>query len=120
MKVLVKVVMNQAEINKANETNSQNEQKRNFYKANPEAEKETITDVKVPKPDIKKQPMLFDLAKVEMATIGDAGMIQIVYDGRAINTDYDEEVWKQIESRFDEQTNNYFNNCRNMTCSCKN
>jgi hypothetical protein len=117
MKVLVKVVMNQAEINAAHSTNQENTHKRALHKADPEEMTETLIDLPSPEPVIEKQPMLFDLAKVEMATIGDAGMIQIVYDGRAINTDYDKDVWAKLESRFDEEANQY---CKNALCAHNN
>jgi hypothetical protein len=127
MKVYVKVVMNQAEINKAQaeidtaiRTNTENEQKRNFYKANPEAEKETLIDVKVPalpKPKIVDQPLLFDLNKVSLVTIGDAGMIYFVYEGKGHSTENKKEVWEKFESRFDEQANQY---CKNALCAHNN
>lgn len=103
MKLFLKVVMNQAEINKAEAANQQNEAKRSFYKANPSAEQEELVDVLVPKPIIEEKPLLIDLdEKITLATIGDAGMIQIKYDGHLFNAVYDQQAWEKLEERFDD------------------
>jgi len=108
MKVFVKVVMNQAEINAANQHNQRNAQIREQQKLQKGAAKKhfvPVEDVEVPEQIIDKKPMFLDLSKVVLASIGDAGMIQIIYEGLngAINTDYDEEIWAQLEQRFTEK-----------------
>lgn len=120
MKVQVKVVMNAKAINEATKAADEAKALNQRYanQRSQEAQKpknqrttlipEDIAIIEAPEKEIVLQPMLLDASGVKLATIGDAGMIEIMYEGRAFNVEYEQHVWDELEKRFDETQNRVY------------
>ena len=102
MKVQIRVLVNSDEIKDAQSKNTYYAKLREENKAikHKDARKLVPEDVEIPTEEIKLSDMLIDVQDVLRARVNEIGNISIVHLGQETQIVYSDEVWKQLEERF--------------------
>jgi len=98
MEVKVKILKNGKEIQEVELANQKKANQRKQEETKPKKDRAIISDDEVvPEKIIETVPMLIDSSKVDMATIGSEGMMEILYLGKGFEIVNDSEVWDKIK-----------------------
>lgn len=103
MKVQIRVLVNSDEIKEAQSKNAYYAKLREENKSikHKDARKFVPEDLEVPKEEVKLSDILIDVKDVLRARVNEVGNISIVHLGQEMQIVYSDEVWKQLEERFD-------------------
>lgn len=101
MKVQIRVLANSDEINEAKNKNAYYAKLRAENESKGEPISSSIEDVEVPKENIVLSDMLIDVKDVMRARVNEIGNISIVHLGQETQIVYSDEIWKELEKRFD-------------------
>jgi len=98
MEVKVKILKNGKEIQEIELANQKKANQRKHEETKTKKDRTIILDDEVvPEKDIQEVPMLIDVTKVDMATIGSEGMLEILYLGKGFEIVNDSKVWDKIK-----------------------
>src|SRR6187402_2430072 len=104
MEVQNKVCLNADEINQAKSKNEHYEKERQLNVKRVKKEKKLVPEnVEVPEREIAVQKRLWDVKNIDEAYINELHeekMISVVHLGKPMMIIYSDEVWKQLEERF--------------------
>lgn len=103
MKVQIRVLVNSDEIKDAKSKNAYYAKLREENKLikHKDARKLVPDDVDIPEEEIQLSDMLIDVKDVLRARVNEVGNISIVHLGQEMQIVYSDDVWKQLEERFD-------------------
>jgi len=100
MKFTVKLPTNSLEVNQANQLKAEVEAF-NKTEINKPLAKQKLKDIPtVPKLEFIEQPLLVDAKDITLAHINQDGEIQFKYFGEVYKANFDETVWNELETRF--------------------
>jgi hypothetical protein len=100
MKFIVELPTNANEVNLANQKNAEIKGYNEVEEKKPLKNQKLKELVEVPKLDLIEKPLLVDAAKITLAHINQNGDIQFNYEGQVYKAKYDDQVWQQLEERF--------------------
>lgn len=104
MKVRVKILMNAQAVNDTKSRNQHYATERNRNLQRAKKDKVIVpADVDVPEDIIKWKEVLVDVKDIMRARIDEVGMITSLHLGETFQFEYTDEVWAQIEKRFNNE-----------------